>query len=130
MNFVKLTTVNDSYEATFIKDFLENEGIDCILTNEHISTLMPNLNGMMGSGVQILVRKEEMEQAILLLNNRNKNDIQNCPICNSTDLKLGIKKKHRIIKGISIAFTFILGFPLFPIKQSYYCNACKAEFGK
>lgn len=130
MNFVKLTTVNDSYEATLIHDYLDNEGIKCIITNEHVSTLMPHLNGMMGSGVQILVRKEEMEQAIQLLNNRNKNDMQVCPNCNSSDLKLGVEKKHRIVKGIALSFSFILGFPLFPIKQSYYCNNCKTEFGK
>ncbi len=130
MQFVILTSVENVYEATFIHDYLNNEGIKCIITNEHVSTLMPHLNGMMGSGVQILVRKEEMEQAIQLLNNRNKNDMQVCPNCNSSDLKLGVAKKHRIVKGLALTFSFILGFSLFPIKQSYYCNTFKTEFGK
>ncbi len=58
MRFINLCTVDNSYEANFIKEDLEDNGIPCILTNENITTLMPHMNGILGSGVQVLVDKK------------------------------------------------------------------------
>lgn len=51
MNTIRLTTCNDSFEANLIKDKLENEGIECFLTNENFTSLFPIYNGILGSGI-------------------------------------------------------------------------------
>ncbi len=38
MQFVQVHTSDNSYEANFIKDKLEREGIACFLTNENFTT--------------------------------------------------------------------------------------------
>lgn len=128
MNFVKLTTVNDSYEATLIHDYLDNEGIKCIITNEHVSTLMPHLNGMMGSGVQLLVNQNDLNKAILLLNTRNKKEQLICPKCQSMNIKFGIGHKNKLKKGIIIILTLLFWVPFSNKHTSYYCNDCEEEF--
>jgi len=44
-------TIDSLAEAHMIKGRLLNEGIDCFLTNENITNLMPHYNNMLGSGV-------------------------------------------------------------------------------
>jgi hypothetical protein len=128
MQYVLLTTVENVYEATFIHDYLDNEGIKCLIINEHMSTLMPNFTGMMGAGVQLLVDQNDLNKAILLLENRNKKEQLTCPKCQSINIKFGIGRKNKVKKIIIIIFTLLFWVPFSNKQTSYYCNACKEEF--
>lgn len=129
MKYITLHTAENSYEANFIKDNLSDEGIACIVTNENFTSLMPHLNGILGSGVQILVDKEDYDWARAILDKRNA-DVQACPNCNSKNIAFGLGTKHRIKRLIAIAIALIIGSPIRHIRQTYYCKDCKTEFGK
>lgn len=60
---VRLLTCNTAFEANLIKGRLENEGIEGFLINENITTLMPHLNPISGSGVQLMVFQKDLEKA-------------------------------------------------------------------
>ena len=72
MKFIKLATADNSYEANFIKDDLADEGIECMLTNENFTALMPLSNSMFGSGIQILVDRVDYDRAKEILDRRRK----------------------------------------------------------
>ena len=98
MKYINLYTVDNSYEANFIKENLADEGIECMLTNENFTNLMPYLNGMLGSGIQILVDKDDYDRAKQILDNKNSAEIKVCPNCDSTNIKYGLGTKHRLKK--------------------------------
>ena len=62
-----LTTCNTVLEANLIKGMLENNDIPCFLTNENVTSLLPQFNGLLGSGVNILVDENDLEKAQKLL---------------------------------------------------------------
>jgi hypothetical protein len=130
MKLINLYTADNSYEANFIKDDLANEGIECMLTNENFATLMPHMNGMLGSGIQILVDKIDYDKAKEILNKRNNVNIQVCPNCNSTNIKYGLGIKNRLKKLFAIGIALVIGSPMRHIRQTYYCGDCETEFGK
>lgn len=133
MKYINLHTVDNSYEANFIKDNLADEGIDCILTNENFTTLMPHMNGVLGSGIQILVDKDDYDRAKQILDKRNNSDIHVCPNCNSSQIKYGLGTKHRFKKLLAIAIALVAATPVRHIRQTYYCKDCKDcknEFGR
>lgn len=130
MRYINLHTVDNSYEAHFIKDNLADEGILCILTNENFTTLMPHMNGMLGSGIQILVDKDDYDRAKQILDKRNNRKIQVCPNCNSAQIKYGLGSKHRFRKLLAIAIALVAATPVLHIRQRYYCKDCKTEFGR
>lgn len=127
MNYKTLTTLDNIYEATFIHNYHTNEGINCQIINEHISTLIPNLNGMMGAGIQILIDKKDFPKAIVLLEQWNKKEPLFCPNCKSHNIKYGISGKKRVNKVIFIILSVIFWTPFSFIKQTYYCNDCNSE---
>ena len=122
--------MDNSYEAMFIKDNLADEGIECIVTNENFTNLMPHMNGMLGSGIQILVDKNDFERATQLLDKGNNRDVQVCPNCNSTNIKYGLGTKHRLKKLFALFIALVIASPVRHIRQTYYCQDCKTEFGK
>lgn len=130
MKYINLHTADNSYEANFIKESLADEGIECMLTNENFTTLMPHLNGMLGSGIQILVDTADYDRAKEILDKRNNADIQVCPNCNSKNIKYGLGTKHRFKKLFAIMIALVIASPVRHIGQTYYCRDCKTEFGK
>ena len=130
MRYINLYTVDNSYEANFIKDNLADEGIECMLTNENFTNLMPYLNGMLGSGIQILVDKDDYDRAKQILDNKNSAEIKVCPNCDSTNIKYGLGTKHRLKKLLALGIALVIASPVRHIGQTYYCRDCKTEFGK
>jgi hypothetical protein len=128
MAIVRLTTCNDIIEATFIKDILENENIQCFLTNEYSTTVVPMFNGMMGAGIQVMIEDSDLEKANALINNKtnDENEII-CPNCNSKNIaySLGRKKLGKIAVIILSILTWV---PFGNIKRKYICSDCKNEF--
>lgn len=68
MTYVNLTTVNDMYDAHFLGQALEEEGILYIAANESSATTMPYLR----QGIQIRVREEDFERAKAIADSYNK----------------------------------------------------------
>lgn len=69
---IRLTTCNNSVEAYTLKNLLENEGIESYLTNENFTNLLPGYTGMLGSGIQIMVREEDAARAQAVLAERQQ----------------------------------------------------------
>jgi len=79
MKTVKLTSCNNSIDAHYIKHKLEHAGIFCYLTNEFMSNVLPigQLFGRptaLGFGVHIFVREEDLEQALQIVKDVEKDE--------------------------------------------------------
>jgi len=122
-----LTTCNNSIEANLIKGMLENNGIHCFLINENFSNLMPNYNGIMGSGVQIVINEFDMDEAIKLISYHEMTDKIICPNCQSLNTSLGLGT-NKIKKVFMVILSLFFGIPFGNLKSTYYCPDCKAEF--
>jgi DNA-directed RNA polymerase subunit RPC12/RpoP len=130
MRFINLCTLDNSYEANYIREALAEAGIECMVTNENFTNLMPHMNGMLGSGIQILVDKDDLETARQIVEKRTKREVTTCPHCDSKNINYGLGTTRRSKKIIAILISFLTGSPTRHIKPTYYCNDCKAEFGK
>ncbi len=129
MAIATLTSCNTVYEAHLIKGVLETNGIQCFLTNENISVILPHLGGMMGSGVQVMVDENDIQLASELIHNQDTtaNKITNCPYCQSTNIKLGLGK-NKLKKVFLIALSFFISTPFGNLKSTYHCYDCKKDF--
>lgn len=132
MRFTNLCTVDNSYEANFIREDLNEQGIQCIVTNENFTALMPHMNGILGSGIQILVAQDDLEIAKQIIEKRAKEEVAvvTCPHCNSKNIKYGLGTKHRLKRIMGMVIALVIATPARHIKLTYYCNDCKTEFGK
>lgn len=130
MQFISLCAVDDHLEANLIKEDLAAAEIECIVTNENFTALMPHLNGLAGCGIQILVDKDDLEVACDIVARRAKRQIDTCPICDSHNISYGIGTKHRGKRLTGILFALFTGVLAPHIRPVYYCLDCKAEFGK
>ncbi len=125
----RLTTVSNSIEATLLQHTLEMEGIDSFITNEQISTMLPHLYGMLGHGIQIMVKETDYEKAKkILIDKQNKSKIGNCPNCGSLNIGFGMKGKKRLGERLLILLSLIVAVPMGNIKNKYYCKDCREDF--
>lgn len=127
MAIVRLTTCNSIIEANLIKNLLENEEIECFLTNENFTTLMPNWNGILGSGIQVMIDEKDSDRALTLIAPQSSESDLKCPNCNSDNVIFGFGY-HRFKKIFFVLFSFLNAVPFSNIKQTYYCQNCKTEF--
>lgn len=127
MAIIRLTTSNSSIEANMIKNILENEEIECFLTNENFTNLMPGYNGMLGAGIQIMIDDRDEEKARELIACQSQTDELRCPSCNSDNVTygLGINRFKKIMFGL---LSVITGTPFGNIRSTYYCKNCKTDF--
>lgn len=129
MKTIRLITCDNLSEAYLIKDRLINEGIDCFVTNENFTNLMPIYNGMMGAGIQIMVKEIDLDNARKIINdklNPSKTNLT-CPNCNSDQIKIGIGKNKNLILT-NIFLTILTAIPFGNIKPKYFCKSCQQEF--
>ena len=125
----RLTTVSNSIEATFLQHALEMEGIDSFITNEYTSTMLPHLDGMLGHGIQIMVRETDYEKAKgILTAKQNESQTRACPHCGSLDIGFGMKGKKRLLDRLLIFLSVIAAIPMGNIKNKYYCKDCGEDF--
>ena len=103
MKTLKLITCDDAFQAHIIQGALANEGIDSLLHNENMSTL---LRGFVHdiSGVDVLVADCDYEAAMQLLrqNQMIPEEQKFCPFCGSDRIKFVLKKEHRV-RAVSAA---------------------------
>jgi len=69
MKTKRLLTSSSLSEAHIIQGKLDSEGIDCFLTNENISSLLP-INNSMLLGVQVFVKETDYQKAYEILNKK------------------------------------------------------------
>jgi len=119
-------TIDSLAEAHMIKGRLLNEGIDCFLTNENITNLMPHHNNMLGSGIQIIINEQDIHKAREILKDKiEPNNLELvCPNCGSTHIGFGKGKTFRIFNTI---IALLSSFPIGNLKPKYYCNDCNKE---
>ena len=127
MKFINLCTVDNSYEADFITDDLEEHGIEYMVTNENFTSLMPHMSGIPGCGIQILVDANDYESARQILEKRSKKEITVCPTCGSHNIKYGLGTKKPGTKLSALFLSLFTGVPIGNIKQTYYCIDCKSD---
>lgn len=126
-NIISLTTCNNTLEANMIKNLLENEGIECFLTNETTSSLTFGYLGGLASGIQIMINKEDSDIAIQVINQFRLQNKTQCPNCNSRNVvsKLGDKKFGKIILLLLVLITMV---PFVSTKAVFLCKDCGSEF--
>ena len=128
MRTVKLITIDNSIEAHIIKGRLLNEGIDCFLTNENFTNLMPLYNNMLGSGIQIYIGENDFDRARALLADKIEPNIFKlvCQNCGSENIGLGLGKR-KAFKIFNIVMALFFFFPMGNLKPKYFCKDCKTE---
>jgi len=128
MKTAKVLTCDNHAEAHIMQGRLENEGIACFLTNENSTTILPQFNNMMGSGIQLMVREEDFEKARIILKDviEPDNEALVCPNCGSTNIGLGLGK-GKFIKLFNIFIAIFMIIPIGNLKPKYYCKDCKTE---
>ncbi len=121
-------TCENSFEAHLLKGKLNNEGIDCFVTNENTSILLPYLNMTTGFGINIMIKKEDYDAAYALVKDKVEpnNKVIVCPYCGSQRVGLGLGN-HKWMKLFSIFFALMAFVPLGNLKPKYFCKDCKQE---
>lgn len=132
MKLVKLITCDYATQAHIIRGALQNEGIDSMLRNENMATLMAGwqVNGL--TGVDILVDEKDYEAAICLLeqNQMIPEQLRYCPFCGSPDIKFGLRKGHRIRAAAAALIALLTAAAPGTNHWEYICNRCKGRFEK
>jgi len=125
---IRLITCDTITDAYFVKNKLNNEGIDCFLTNQNFTSLLPNYYNLFGSGVQVFVMERNFEKSKELVKDKLEPELVDkvCPYCGSTDIKMGLGK-HRILKLFNILLAIIIAIPIGNLRVRYYCKTCKEE---
>jgi hypothetical protein len=128
MNIIRLISCDTAVEAHLIKGKLNNEGIECYITNENIATLKPGFNDLLGFGVEIMINEEDLAKARELLKDKFENEetISICPFCGSDRIGIGYRK-NKIAMYFFIILAMLLARPLGNINTKYYCKQCKKE---
>ena len=67
MKYIELHSYTNYIEANIVLGRLQEEGINCWLKNENLSTIAPVLFNAFG-GIKLMVAEEQVERAISLLN--------------------------------------------------------------
>lgn len=127
MAIVRLTTCYDNFESHRVLDALEAEGISCFATNENFTNLMPIYNGMLGSGIQIMIDEKDLEKSNELLELMKSGNTLVCPYCNSENVTFGLGVE-RNTKIAQIAVSLLMLFPVGRNSYTYYCKDCKKDF--
>ena len=123
-----LITSDNITDAYFIKNKLNNEGIDCFLTNQNFTSLLPNYYNLFGAGVQVVVMESDYERSRELVKDKlePENVEKVCPFCGSTEIKIGLGK-HKILKLFNILLALTFAIPIGNLRVRYYCKTCKEE---
>jgi len=125
---IRIITCGNITDAYFIKNRLNNEGIDCFLTNQNFTSLLPNYYNLFRSGVQVVVMECDYERSMELVKDKlePENVEKVCPFCGSTEISMGFVK-HRILKIFNVLIAFLIGIPIGNIRLRYYCKTYKEE---
>lgn len=132
MEIVRLMTCESATQAHIIRGALQNEGIDSMLRNENMSTILSGLQLGDLTGVDILVDEENYEAAMCLLeqNQMIPEQLRYCPFCGSPDIKFVLRKGHRMRAVAAAIASLLTGTAPGTNHWEYVCNQCKGSFEK
>lgn len=125
MATIILTSCNNAFEAELIQGNLLNEGIESIISNENYTTLYPNMNGAMGSGVQILIDEKDADRALQIIKATEQKVA--CPKCGSENIKQEIDKSFWGRMGV-LLLGIISSAPVGNMQVKYHCENCGRVF--
>ena len=129
MRTVRLMTCKDAMQAHILQGALENEGIQSVLTNENFSSLY---NGLVEniSGVDIFVQEGDYERAVQTLKAHQcwPDDLVLCPYCGSSQIRLILKKGHRLRAWTAAILSALTMTPPGKNHWEYECQHCGKHF--
>lgn len=70
MEVIRFRSHTDSIEANIARAKLQSEEIPCFLSNENFSILQANVSGNMSGGIDLMIREEDIETAMQILNEK------------------------------------------------------------
>ena len=123
-------TCDSATQAHIVQGALQNEGIDSMLRNENMSTLLAGLQAGDLTGVDILVGEKDYEAAISLLEQNQMIPEQYCPFCGSPDIKFVLRKGHRMRAVAAVIASLLASAAPGTNHWEYVCNQCKGRFEK
>ncbi|HPF00546.1 MAG: DUF2007 domain-containing protein [Bacteroidales bacterium] len=127
MSVIRIKTCSDSFEANIIMGKLKQAGIECFLTNEKFSTLMPHYTGVMDAGVQVIIDEKDQTAALEILNETESEKVIACPHCKSLNVASGPGRKWAG-KYMLLFLSILFFFPFGNRKPRFYCRDCGREF--
>ena len=136
MQWIILKTYDNAIDLYILKARLESEGIECLVTDEHIMTVNPLYNIAVG-GIKLKVREKDVDRSLEIMREIQSTPIVDekekeisCPDCGSLNIESG----HRSLKGIKgiVSGLFSFFFMIFPVYMDrlYKCQDCDMEFKK
>lgn len=130
MRFVTLATLEDRYQAQFVDRALAEKGIQCIVTHENTTDLMPHLTGMMGAGVEIRVAEVDYMEARRVLDQLREGDDVICPECGSNQVEF-LPSAEKTPGFLVLVLSIMTFSPLAPRHIiTCHCQTCGFEFQK
>jgi len=128
MNIIRLLTCDNAVEAHLIKGKLNNEGIECFITNENMATLKPGYDNLLGFGIEIMINEDDLAKARELLKDKFEPEktIIICPYCGSDRIGIGYRK-NKLLMYFFIIVAMLMARPLGNVNAKYYCKQCKKE---
>lgn len=127
MKTISILTCETAFKANIIKGRLNNEGIECFLTNQNFSQLRQNYGNMLGTGIQVIINKKDLKAAHEILKDSlvPANIDLVCPKCGSENISIGLGKRNGLFLNILIAILMVI--PIGNLKPKYYCKDCYEE---
>lgn len=126
MDFVTIRTFQNSFSAHLVLTKLRSAGLSCFLENEFTVTVDPILSNAIG-GIKLVVKKEELEEAIELLRVIDENYIKSavCPQCGNHTIELVPKNTTKNLA--TVLLSWLLGSYAVSPENVYQCSSCKYE---
>lgn len=124
---VILTSCSNLQEAYLIKGTLKNNGINCFLTNENFSNLMPHYYGILGAGIQVMIEDSDLDKAQKLISPESVANEIICPNCNSANVTFGFGY-NKVKKWFIVILSLFYWVPFGNIRKNFRCEDCKTEF--
>lgn len=128
MDFVYVNSYNNYIEANIALSMLQDEGINCHLTDENTNSLLT-----MHSGMRLMVFHSQAERAIEVLKNTEKKYMETlaCPNCKSHSLEIKLVTKDMrpfLGKYFSFLERLISKEGINTKLKHYSCRNCNKEY--
>jgi hypothetical protein len=125
---VKLTTADSSVNAALIRHKLEREGVVCFVVNENMANIFPTYQGFLGSGMMIMVDKDDYERALEILNRKPPHEVKpHCPFCGSENIADGSGRiTLRFLLMMAVALFVLFSGPGGGMRK--HCKDCHKDF--
>ena len=135
---ITLSVEIDLTSAYLIKGLLEENGIECFVANENVTTANPLYTNAVG-GIPVEINEKDREEALAIIA-RNKLDVLAadneeelepdtetsdiiCPKCGSNN----VRKEKFSIAAIALS-TLLIGLPIPFLKRKCHCFNCQNEW--